>query len=242
MTTQPATPAWLTLANGSPLFTQQTLVGVAADEYGSTGAADPTLFGNEASYPNAPSVGGDVVGTALVNYSATTSGITDPGDSYAFVLKGNPDARRARPAVRRLPARDVGHRPDDRDSGRRRRSVAAAPGGTAGSKVIVITQQDGFYVYDFSAGASPSLTLEANTPTATLTAQESGGDVQLGGNPAATCTTIIGTSGCNNTYAGSYKFGVPAGLPALAVIRGATGQGVVRHGRGTCTVDVRDRL
>src|ERR1700739_4703841 len=53
-TSQPSTPGWLTLVNDEAPLTQQSLDGVAADEYGSKSTADTTLFGSAQPYPQQP--------------------------------------------------------------------------------------------------------------------------------------------------------------------------------------------
>src|SRR5215470_4164202 len=57
---QPSLPAWLTLTGGNAYFTSQRFEGVAADEYGSTADADPTLYSNGGRYVQAPKLGGVV--------------------------------------------------------------------------------------------------------------------------------------------------------------------------------------
>ncbi len=218
----PSTPAWLTLANGAPVLTQQSLTGTAANEYGSDSSADPTLFGTETPYPHAPSVGGDVVGTALANFAGTT----DPGDSYAVVLKGDrtlevlgpQSSGYATAASATVPATGtlVGV------------AALAAPPGATGvkDKVLVITKQDGFYIYDFTPGASPTLSAESSTP-GPLVGQETGGDAGIGGDPAFTCHALIppDTPGDCSSLSASYKFAVPSGGQALSVYQAPPGHG-----------------
>ncbi len=78
---QPALPGWFTLADGSASLTDQSIDGVAADEYGSTPTADPTLYSGSSDYPSAPSFAGQNVIAALADINGTDSGDTDAAAS-----------------------------------------------------------------------------------------------------------------------------------------------------------------
>jgi hypothetical protein len=222
VTTQPSTPAWLTLAGGEPLLTEQSLEGVAADEYGSSAEADPTLYGSVTPYTSAPAVSGEVVGSTLANLA----GSEEPGDTYAVVLRadrtlevlGPQSAGYTLAAQTTVPSTGalVGVV-----------ALAAAPKSGDPEKIVVVTSA-GFYIYTWTNGP-PTLTLESATPSKTLAGEEQSGDVGLSGDPAFTCESgglfEPNPGECSSLFTGAYKFAVPDGSQLLGVYQAPPGKG-----------------
>lgn len=221
-TTQPSTPSWLTLANGSAYLTQQTLTGTAADEYGTTSDSDPTLFGSATSYQNAPSVGTDVIGSALTNLAGTTN----PGDAYAVVLKSDRTLDVLGPQNGGYPLAASATVP----AGGTLIGVAALgapPGSGEKSKIVVFTQEGPFYVYDFTPGSPASISLETGGSQASLPATVGGDNDRVNDDPAFTCVSaLIPTRGpCNSLTTESPEFAIPINQQAVSVWEAPPGRG-----------------
>lgn len=222
-TTQPSTPAWLTFAGGETMLTQQTLEGIAADEYGSSAEADTTLYGSVAPYASAPAISGEILGSTLANLDDNS----EPGDDYAVVLRSDRTLQVLGPqsagyelaASATVPTTGtlVGVV-----------ALAAAPGSGDPERIVVVTSA-GFYIYAWSS-ESPKLTPESSTPSKTLEGEESYGDVGLSGDPAFTCGEAGGLfepnpGECSSLYTGVYKFAVPDGQQLLGVYQAPPGKG-----------------
>ncbi|HEY5342554.1 MAG TPA: putative Ig domain-containing protein [Solirubrobacteraceae bacterium] len=223
VTTQPSTPAWLTLAGGETMLTQQSLEGIAADEYGSSAEADTTLYGSVTPYTSAPAISGEVVGSTLANLDGTE----EPGDTYAVVLRSDRTLEVLGPqkdgyqfaASATVPATGtlVGVV-----------ALAAPPGSSGVAEKIVVATSAGFYVYAWSS-EPPTLTPESSTPSKTLEGEENSGDVGLSGDPAITCESgglfKPNPGECSSLYTGAYKFAVPEGQRLLGVYQAPPGKG-----------------
>lgn len=169
VTTQPATPAWLTIADGKAMLTQQTLPGIAADEYGSKSSADTTAFGSATPYVDAPSLAGN--GGVFQATLANLDGEGGPGRTYAVVLHDDRTLQVLGPQSRGYRLAASATVPG---SGALLGVVALAPPSESGatSKIVVLTEE-GFYYYDWDK-IDRELDPEPEMPAAYMSGEWSG--------------------------------------------------------------------